>query len=107
MSIVNFDSNIHNNEFWTRLKLKQFCSRSLAANVIAFRVLFINKKVSLYSMEELFYRKSLGDDFDYELFINSEMSKMPEIKNNNQNSGLIKNIINRNISDFIKKYDYR
>lgn len=52
-------------------------------------------------MEELYYRKYIGDDFNYDAFINKEMNKMPEIKNNNMNFGLIKNIVDKNILDIL------
>lgn len=55
-------------------------SEVLAAQVIAYRALGINKKLAMICMAELSRRRiELGEEFDFESYIESEIKKIPEI----------------------------
>lgn len=55
-------------------------SEALAAQVVAYKTLGINKKMAMMCMKELSRRRiELGEDFDFEGYIETEMKKIPEI----------------------------
>lgn len=54
-------------------------SEQLAAIVVSYRVLGINRNLSIECMSELLRRKDNGDVFDYEAFIKAEVDKMPKM----------------------------
>jgi len=52
-------------------------SKSLAANVVMYRLFGIDKKFSVLCMQELAYRREFeGDNFKYEDFISEEIKKV-------------------------------
>jgi len=53
----------------------------LAAQVVIYRALQLNKDRAIASMEELARRKKNGETFDYESYIKTELAKFPNIKN--------------------------
>ena len=78
-------------------KLKEASDEFLAANIVAFRVLGINKELSIISMEELSRRKiELNSKFNFEEFIEKEISKCkkPNDKQISLLSSLIRNVKN-------------
>ncbi len=56
-------------------------SKTLAAHVIVYRALGMNKDIAIACMQELAKRKNDGDDFDFEDFIDNELKKIPKQKN--------------------------
>lgn len=61
------------------LEIPQVDSKLLAAHVVIYRTLGINKEFAVACMEELVRRRGLGDDFDYENYIELEIAKIPKI----------------------------
>ena len=53
-------------------------SKSLAAYVVAYRALGIGKDIAVACMGELAKRKADGDEFDFESYIEQEVSKIPQ-----------------------------
>lgn len=58
-------------------------SKVLAAYVVVYRSLGIKKMLALACMNELGRRRAEGAEFDYESYIETELSKMPQPKNIN------------------------
>ena len=56
-------------------------SKVLAVHIIAYRVIGINKELSIACMEELAKRRSNGDSFNYEEYIESKIKDFPRFKN--------------------------
>lgn len=55
-------------------------SESLAVCVITYRALGIDKGLAIVCMEELARRRQMGEEFDYESFIEENVSEMPQMK---------------------------
>jgi hypothetical protein len=53
----------------------------LAANVVTYRALGINKQLAMLCMQELASRRKNGEEFDYESYIDEEVAKMPKTSN--------------------------
>jgi hypothetical protein len=53
-------------------------SKALAAHVVAYKTIGLYKSFAIKCLQELVVRKSKGDDFDYESFINEEIAKIPK-----------------------------
>ena len=70
-------------------------SKILAAQVVAYKLLGINKKLSLQCMQELHLRRTKGDDFDYESFIENQIESI--------NLGLLNNNILQNQFSIFQK----
>ena len=51
-------------------------SKVLAAQVVAYRALGLDRDGSILAMQELVKRKEAGDEFDYEKFIADELSQL-------------------------------
>lgn len=60
--------------------LSQAPSETLAAIVVAYKSLGFNKSLALKSMAELSLREANGDKFDYLLFIEEELQKIPKVE---------------------------
>lgn len=58
-------------------------SKVLAAQVVVYRTLGINKELAKACMVELADRRNNGDDFEYEDFIDEKVGAMPQMKNTN------------------------
>ena len=56
-------------------------SQSLAAYVVVYRALGMNKNIAIACMAELMKRKAVGDEFDFESYIEDELAKIPKPKN--------------------------
>lgn len=55
-------------------------SESLAAQVVVYRSLGLNKEIAILCMAELARRRGLGEDFKYEEYIESEVAKIPRMQ---------------------------
>jgi hypothetical protein len=53
-------------------------SKDLAAHIVLYRVLGMDKEFAKLCMAELCARRDVGDNFDYENFIESEILKIPK-----------------------------
>lgn len=53
-------------------------SESLAAQIVVYRSLGLNKKLAIACMQELSARRKAGDTFEYEKFIEEELKKIPK-----------------------------
>ena len=58
-------------------------SETLAAHVVVYRALKMNKDIALACMKELAKRKEDGDGFDFEAYIEKELAKVPKPKSMN------------------------
>ncbi len=68
------------------IEIQDIDSKALAANIVVYRLLGINKELSIKSMEELLRRKiELSDSFDYETYINKELKDSPNIEEESRN----------------------
>lgn len=56
-------------------------STSLAASVVVYRALGIDKEMSVLCMKELARRRWDGSDFNYEDYIESKLKEMPQQNN--------------------------
>lgn len=54
-------------------------SKSLASYIIAYKALGLNKEIAIECMNELSKRRNLGDEFEFENFIEQELEKLPKI----------------------------
>jgi hypothetical protein len=73
-------------------QIKEASNEFLAANIVAFRVLGMNKKLSIACMEELARRKTeLNSEFNFEEFITKEIAKCK--KPNDSQMDLLSNVI--------------
>jgi len=63
--------------------IKTSPSDTLAAHVVVYRALKINKDIAIACMEELAKRKEDGDDFDFEAYIDTELAKVPKSQSMN------------------------
>jgi len=57
-------------------------SETLAAHIVIYKTLNIDRETALLCMAELGRRRMLGDEFDYETFIEVEVAKVPKISSN-------------------------
>jgi len=55
-------------------------SDTLAAYVVVYRALGMEKEIAIACMKELMKRKSEGDEFEFEAFIEDEVAKIPQPK---------------------------
>lgn len=55
-------------------------SETLAAYVVIYKALNMDKELALLCMKELAVRRELGQDFDYESYIEEELSKFPKMR---------------------------
>lgn len=77
-------------------------SEGLAAYVVAYRVLGIGKELAISCMEELSSRRSRGDHFDFESYIEKHIANIPKpVPLDIKGMSSILNI--RNLSQLIRK----
>lgn len=57
----------------------EISSEVLAAQIVAYRALGMDKDVSILAMQELAKRRVNGDPFKFEEFIETEVAKVPKI----------------------------
>lgn len=58
--------------------IKTSSSETLAAHVVVYRALKINKDIAVACMKELAKRKDDGDDFDFETYIENKLAEVPK-----------------------------
>lgn len=63
------------------MDVKKQSSKTLAAKVVAFRILGFDKKSAAEAMQELSLRKRDGDDFDFQTYIDDAVKKQPDRPN--------------------------
>ena len=63
-----------------RLSIGFSTSKTLAAHIVIFKVLGIDREIAILCMKELARRREYGQDFDYETFIEEELTKIPKMK---------------------------
>ena len=81
--------------------IEKATSKTLAAHIVVYRSLGINKELSILCMEELLRRKENGDNFNYDEYILNELEQIPKLNQKEQN--LMNTIMNMNFKDFYKK----
>lgn len=75
-------------------------SKDIAAYVVLYRVLGSGKDFAMICMAELGRRRSLGDDFIFEDFINTEVKKVAQPKEGD--FGIAKSFLNiKNIANIV------
>ena len=63
------------------LSIPQGSSEALAAAIVAHRALGFNKDYAILAMKELMRRRQiLGEEFDFETWIETELAKIPKIE---------------------------
>ncbi len=53
-------------------KIEEQTSQALAAKVVSYRILNLNKEAAIEAMQELSRREANGDNFDYDSYINKK-----------------------------------
>lgn len=82
--------------------IRQGTSVALAAHVVLYKSLGLFKEVALCCMSELYRRRLLGEEYDFETFIDLECSKLPKVQPIDFSS--IKGLINlQQISSLVSK----
>lgn len=78
-------------------QLRRLSSQTLAAQVVVFRTLRIDRALAERCMAELLYRRDvLGDDFDFDNYIKTEIEKIPQPQSHMAkafSSGILGNIM--------------
>jgi hypothetical protein len=69
-------------------KFKSADSKTLAAQIVLFKTLGVGKENAVKCMEELSFRRTNGDDFQFENWIEEEVKKVPKTTNSNFSSML-------------------
>lgn len=81
------------------INLENVTNETLAAHVVVYRLIGVNKDLSIKCMEELVKRKNGGSDFDYEKYIKEELDKSP--KQDKEQNQLLQNILKIDINQII------
>jgi hypothetical protein len=63
-----------------RINVSQMQSDVLAAFVVSYKALNIGKEFAFCCMAELARRRGIGDDFDFESYIDIELAKIPKVE---------------------------
>lgn len=72
--------------------IKSAGSKELAARVVAYRLLKVNKELAIKCMEELALREKNGDNFNYNEYIKIELEKSPKPYADKSIVDLLKNV---------------
>lgn len=78
--------------------IKSAPSKDLAARIVAYRLLKINKSLAIKCMEELSLREKNGDKFNYNEYINVELEKSPKPYADKSIIDFLKSVSKGNIS---------
>lgn len=62
------------------LSIGKITSEVLAAHIVAYRAVGAEKIFATVAMLELARRRQLGEDFDFETFIDAKLAEMPKIQ---------------------------
>jgi hypothetical protein len=84
-------------------KILNCTSETLAAYVVIYKALNIDKERAILCMQELVKRRKDGEDFDYESFIETEKEKLPKMRGINLPELGKKIISGSNFKPFIRK----
>lgn len=68
------------------ISIGQAQSNAMATFVVLYRSLGMFKQLAVVCMAELARRRNLGEEFDYETYIETELNKVPKIPNMNLDS---------------------
>ena len=71
------------NRISRRISIGFSTSETLAAHVVIYKTLNMDKEIALLCMKELAHRRELGEDFDYETYIEEEIKKIPKMRDIN------------------------
>lgn len=63
-----------------KININQMTSDVLAAYIVAYKAIGIDKDFAVICMAELSRRRILGEEFNFEGFIEVELTKMPKIE---------------------------
>lgn len=61
------------------MDINNFTSKKLCQIIVLYRYLRLNKDLSIKSMEELSLRRSNGDLFNFENYIEESLKELPEL----------------------------
>jgi hypothetical protein len=107
MKEIDYNINLEVNQIGRRLSIGFCTSETLAAYVVIYKALGMDKEIALLCMRELAVRRKLGQDFDYESFIEQEVEKIPKMRGINlpemgkkvmNNHGNLRSILGKNVS---------
>jgi len=76
-------------------------SKALAAHVVVYRLLGINKELAISCMEELSERKHKGDEFEFEKYIEDQLKDMPSPSMNEKDKSILSKLFK---TDLLKTY---
>ncbi len=76
------DETLDLNEDEVKGNLPGYPSEKLADLIIAYRYIGLYKDLSISAMEELSKRRSAGDPFEFESYIDKEMKELPALNFN-------------------------
>ena len=65
------------------MNVNEISNEVLAAQVVAYRALGVQKNLAIIAMDKIKKRKNAGDVFDFDSFITSELNKIPKITESN------------------------
>lgn len=103
--IVNFE-DFSNQEGYQLLiqclAIGQASSEALAFHIVSYKLLGLHKNIAIICMLELVRRRNLGEEFDYESFIDLELKKLPVVQPLNYNA--FRGLLNiQQLSNLVKK----
>lgn len=70
------------------INVSNLSSEVLAARIVTYRILGIDKELAKIAMQELAKRRQNGDQFEYETWIQDQIFKMPKMDEKNISSVL-------------------
>lgn len=75
-------------------KMKSYSSEYLAEIVITYKYIGLHKNVAIFAMQELSSRRSLGDNFNYEEYIESGVKSLPSLDLKVPDTSIFNGIVN-------------
>lgn len=75
--------------------IEKYTSESLAAKIVSYRILKINKEEAKDAMKELLKRKISGDNFDYNSYIKEKIDLIPKPTVGTDQLNILKNTLKR------------
>ncbi len=76
------DESLDFNEEEVRGNLPEYTSEKLADLIITYRYIGLYKELSISAMEELSKRRTAGDSFEFESYIDKELKELPALNFN-------------------------
>lgn len=68
------------------MNFENLSSETLAARIVAFRALGLDRDLAILAMKELMIRRQAGEQFPFESWIEEELKKIPKLEKNNISS---------------------